>query len=61
MRVEGNRFIVTPDVFCRSDTEDHGGNSSTCAWPPFSCRMRVLSSPTVVHVTLSRYGLPFCQ
>ena len=31
------------------------------AWPPLSCSRRVLSSPTYVQVTLSRYGLPFCQ
>ncbi len=61
VRLDGNSFRITPGADCSDDTADQGGNSSTPAWPPFSWRMRVLSSGTFVHVTLSRYGLPFCQ
>jgi hypothetical protein len=54
VRVESKRVIVMPGVFWSFDTVWNGGNSSTWAWPPWSWSSRVLSSPTVRHVTLSR-------
>ena len=61
MRVDGNSVIVTPFVCCSFAIELNGGNSSTWIWLPCSCRPRVFSSVTYVHVTESRYGFPFCQ
>ncbi len=61
MRVDGKSVIVTPGVFCSFVIELNGGNSSTWIWSPRSCSSRVFSSVTNVHVTESRYGLPFCQ
>ena len=54
MRVDGNSVILMPGVAFSVSMLENGGNSSICAWPPFSCSSRVASVGTVVQVTLSR-------
>src|SRR5262249_36139453 len=61
VRLEGNSLTTTPDALFRLSRADHGGNSSMWACPPFTWRIRVLSSGTLFQEIASRYGLPCCQ